>query len=481
MFWRTFAKEIAALRRRLEAGGQAERRKAARELVDLCIIEDEPEDALPLLEELLNDADSEIADAAGRGLSACAELAVEPLRRLLGHPQPEVRARACDTLGSMQDEVDRGTAQPDLMRALGDADAQVRGRAAYALGKMHDTASTTIDALATMAARDPDAKTRSSAMHALGNIGHEAASHASIAAHLELILAALGDESDDMRWSAAYVLENVPLAPARVLPRLLECISQESVEWPLSMMRRVLHGIREREDLAPHLPVLMTLAAAQPRVRATVYSICSSLGRKATSAVPLLNEALAREDSASVAAARALQAITGQGDQAMPVLRRMLDKPWIEAQAAAKLLLELGEPPVSLAPMLQRALFQSPDEPCGFIVEMGDAAASLGSALAPGLAHAIDENFDESDWDVMWALTDALSALRSSAPEAVTALCRSLEHESDRVQLAAIRGLEAAGPAARAALPALKDLTGSVNQAGKAARAAIRAIEAKTN
>jgi hypothetical protein len=78
MFWRSFAKEIAALRRRLEVGDPAERRKVARELVDLCIIKDDPEDALPLLEELLNDADSEIAAAAGRGLSACAALAVEP-------------------------------------------------------------------------------------------------------------------------------------------------------------------------------------------------------------------------------------------------------------------------------------------------------------------------------------------------------------------------------------------------------------------
>ena len=481
MFWRSFAKEIAALRRRLEVGDPAERRKVARELVDLCIIKDDPEDALPLLEELLNDADSEIAAAAGRGLSACAALAVEPLRRLLLHPQPELRARACDSLGSMQDEVDRSAAQPDLLKALVDADARVRGRAAFALGKMQDTARITIDALAAMAGRDADARVRGSAMHALGNIGQEAAAHASIAAHRGLILAALGDESDDMRWSAAYVLENVPLAPGQVLPRLLECISKETVERPLTMMRGVLHGICEREDLAPHLPSLLALAAVQPRVRATVYSICGTLGKQAASAAPLLAEALAREDSASVLAARALLAITGDRDQAIPVLRRMLEKPWAEAQAAAKLLLELGEPAVSLAPMLQRALRESPDEPCGFICEMGDAATSLGGALAPDLARAIDENFDASDWDLMWALTDALSALRSSAPEVVTALCRSLEHESDRVQVAAIRGLEAAGPAARAALPALKELTGSVNQAGKVARAAIRAIEAKTN
>jgi HEAT repeat protein len=134
MFEFGFDKEIAALRRKFEGGPLAGRRAAAEELVEICIVMENPAEALTLLESMLLDPDDEVSAAAKRGYMACHEAAVKPLTRLIEHPVAQVRERACDALGYLHEEVDKSPARSLLLAALADVSPRVRGRAVFALG-----------------------------------------------------------------------------------------------------------------------------------------------------------------------------------------------------------------------------------------------------------------------------------------------------------------------------------------------------------
>ena len=128
--------------------------------------------------------------------------------------------------------------------------------------------------------------------------------------------------------------------------------------------------------------------------------------------------------------------------------------------------------------MLSHALPNSPDEAAGAICALGPAAAPL----LPELARVIDQHWSEPDWDLMWALADALYALDSREPLAVSTLVRLLTHSSWRVRYLASTGLERAAPAARAAAGALwKAVEDEDREVARAARAALRNIERPAN
>jgi hypothetical protein len=74
-----------------------------------------------------------------------------------------------------------------------------------------------------------------------------------------------------------------------------------------------------------------------------------------------------------------------------------------------------------------------------------------------------------------------MTELQSAEPAAVDALCKSLTHQSERVQYAAIMGLAHAGSAARIALPGLRRFAAGDGALAEIAREAIRAIEQRPN
>lgn len=475
MFGFGFRKQFAALRRAYEAGSPAQRLATARELVELCIIADDLDDAVPLLELMLLDTDDEVSTTAKRGFMACHELAVMPLMRLIENARAEIRERACDALGSLQEEVDTSPARPALLAALADPVPAVRGRAAFALGIMRDTSPSTIDALAALA-RDSETEVRSWALHAIGNIGRAEGAHRAIGAHAATLLAALDDPDADTRWSAAYALGYARLPAERILPKLLERLRVEDSERASQPLTGLVYAVAKVVDMAPHLPQLLDLAGANERARDVVIGICAGLGQRGAAIVPMLREKLARDD-VPLHIVTAYRAITGRTDECIPVLLRMLNGELHQALAAGKLLLEITGDPAPLIPMLERALEKSPDEPGMFIQEIGRPLA----AAAPVLARAMERNFAERDWDVMWNLTCAMAALESAAPEAVAALSKSLTHESDRVQYAAVGGLAHAGSAASDAMPVLKRFAAGDGALAEAARETIRAIGKRPN
>jgi HEAT repeat protein len=475
MFGSGFRKQIAKLARDYPSGTPAQRRAAAAELAGLCIIADEPDEAIPLLEAMLSDADAEVAAHASNGFMACHELSVPPLRRLIEHPRADVRERACHALGSLHDHVDRSEAVPALLAALVDPAPGVRGRAAFALGQIPDTSRHTVDALA-MLTRDVDANVRSWALHALGRIGRHEAGRRAVGAHRTLFLEALSDADDDVRWSACYALQTSELRGTMAFRMLLERLRLETVTRVRQEISGTLFPLARDEDVAAYLPMLLEIAQEQPEARSTIFSLCSELGSRASALLPLIRESLTLDNGLS--GITALRAITGSDAEVIPALEHVLEHGDFQQRfRAANELLRITGRFDRIIPMLERALEESPDEPGMFIQEIGRPLA----VMAPALARAIEREFAEPDWDVMWNLACAMAALESSAPESVAALRKALTHESDRVQSAAIEGLMHAGPAARDALPELRKFAAGKGALAKAARAAIHAIGQPTN
>ncbi len=151
--------------------------------------------------------------------------AVEPLIRVLGDEDNQVRAGAASALGELRD----GRAVRPLIAALQDKDMEVRVNAADALGALgsgrrlkphrvsfHDprpdgpvsNAEQAVEPLITALLQDPDEHVRASAAASLGKLKHPQAGVA--------LLAALQDGDEQVRQSAAAALRNVdPVAAAK--------------------------------------------------------------------------------------------------------------------------------------------------------------------------------------------------------------------------------------------------------------------------
>jgi HEAT repeat protein len=470
------SRKIATLARRIESGALADRRAAASELYDLCVEDGAglADDAMQVLVRMLVDRDEEISHSGMYAIGRCGAQGLTTLLRLLEDPDPYVRARSCEAIAN--GKMARQAAQAPLLAALADPAASVRSRAAFALGLLDGSSAAIVDALAALA-RDREAEVRGWALHALGNIGRRGHVPGALPAHAATMLDALADPDERVRGSASQALAATGLPGARILS-MLDARLRADPGHGWQGLLGPLAATAEREDLAPHLGALVELAANYPPTRLTVFGICKEFGPRAAALVPLIEQELAAEDSDVLALAEALWRICGRADSAIPRLTSMLEGDMHEALRAGTLLVSITGDGRSIVPMLERALEESPDEPCMAIQQIGPPVAGV----APALARAIDDNLEETDWDVMWGLASALACVESPEPVATQALVKSMTHPSGTVRAAALDGLRRLGPAARAALPALRAAMKDGDAAWKReVRAAIIAIERSPN
>lgn len=451
------------------------RRAAAKEIREACYAKRVPSDLLPLLEAMALDADEVIADCAISGLCRCGAAAVPVVERMAVNTSARVRGKGCYIAGHL--EGDTRALHPAVFAALDDAEPGVRAQAAFALGRMADRSAATIDALAT-AARDPEPQVRLWAIDALGRFGGEDGAAAALSAHGAVITTAMGDPDLDVRKSATSALEEMSTVPdGQVVAAVLDRLRVEQNDDVLQCFRQLISRRDLLDSFAQHVPTLLAAADANPRARAIIFVLCGALGPRASASVPALESSVERSNAPYEAIA-ALWTLTGNAGKCITALEKLLERSWYDASRALELLSKITDGSRYVIPMLRHAIPDSPDEAAAKICELGPAAA----ALLPDLARAIESNWDEPDWDLMWALADALCAIESSEPLAVATLSRLLTHPSSRVRYIAVTSLGRAGPAARAALGVLGHTCEDEDaQVAKAARAAIREIGLQTN
>jgi HEAT repeat protein len=372
------------------------------------------------------------------GKQAATRAALPWLKSLATHPDERVVAYATELLG-------RGGPKGRAMarRLLAHERAVVRCKAAYGLAEGIDTSPATLKLLLRMAqSRSEDE--RGAAFHSLGRIAKHCERPALLAPYQARILALFDDSSSTVQSWATDALVGSFKSSQRFVEFALERLDPPHGKPQHVLLSTLVDELAEVKTAA-YLPRILRIVRANPTWISWFLGPLSSAGPDAADIVPLLEPLAEGESLDALRAGGALLRIDGRRD----VLRK-----------------------------LAKQIARSPDEVAGVLCEIGAAAAPVAGALA----RVIDARFDEPDWDLMWALTDALAAIESAEPVAVKALRKALSHESGRVQGSALHGLAKLGPAARAALPDLRKLA---RKSGRASRQqverVIRAIEKPAN
>jgi HEAT repeat protein len=317
----------------------------------------------------------------------------------------------------------------------------VRRKSAYGLGGGGDRSAKTLRLLGSML-KAKSADERIAALKALADIAEISESARVLAPLAKQLLAALDDPDEDVASWVPDTLAYIGWRPRQFIEFALERVDPPHGKPRYGMLPPMVEMLG-KIDPAPYLPALLRILRKSEGPHPDFIGLFGRMGPAAAAAIPDL-ERFATGDFA-LHVGGALLRIDGRKD--------VLD-------------------------VIARHLPEAPDEMAGVICEIGPAAAPLAGALA----RVIDARFDEPDWDLMWALSDALAAIESTEPVAIRALRKTLSHESGRIKGAALRGLRKAGPAARAALPDLRRLAGKMTgESRRMVRETIRAIERPTN
>ncbi|HEY3804922.1 MAG TPA: HEAT repeat domain-containing protein [Kofleriaceae bacterium] len=181
--------------------------------------------------------------------------AAPTIRRLLADPDPEVRARACESIAGAGDT----QAVPALFALLADPSPRVAHAATTAI---HSLGSVATEALAIAALRDGDARVRRHALRIISYLGWPGA--------FDDVRATLADP--DPRVAELAVAALAALADPRVDAELARVAREADEGLRVAAMRA--GGTRDTE--ASRVLAVAGLADASPRVRAAA---CQALGR----------------------------------------------------------------------------------------------------------------------------------------------------------------------------------------------------------
>jgi HEAT repeat protein len=411
--------------------------------------------ATPALTAALADDDAEVrrhAAAALGDIEPSAVNAVPSLIRVLKEDQTgATRQFAANALG----KIGRVTqAVPALVQALTDPDINVRTAAAEALGKFGPTAN---EAIPTLLATIQDMNVggeglrRSSAL-ALGQIGQPTSEV------VEALAATLKDPHQGPRRFAAKGLGLLGAGAKLALSALIEVLGDQETfvrEEATEAIGKIGGAIRE---IMP--PLLMMCADSSSRVRMKAAQGLGLIGPEAVNVAPQL-EKLTEEDPSGVVrvtAAVAMEKLTGDAERLIRILCGRLMDPEPEARVtAAEALRAMGPVARSAVPALADALKE------GHYHAMAAIAITLGG-MGPHAVLAVP------------ALASAFLAEYS-----VSGNTSRLKWEDgpvyDMVRHTAAVALGKIGPAAREALPALREARRYQQAVVTAAEVAIQHIE----
>jgi HEAT repeat protein len=507
---RAIAQRISILARDVHSPDVERRRATAQEMYDICCkTPDLAKSAVPALVHFLCDSDEKVGESALWGLKYCAPESIEPLIECLAHRDAKVRERASHSLGNIGDEAI--AACDALRRLIDDSEQEVRKRAMWSLGLIHDTSERTIARLFELAV-SPNAAERSSALHALGNIGQALPGPERLRARQAQVLDALNDSDENVRWSAGYVLESLDLEPSE---HLLLIMRRLEVDPSSRVREQAVAQLKELDagaQLVLHLPTMCRVLRNPGREASLICEVLAAMGEKALPAVPALLEALRGDGFVLIEAAKALWKIDGRIAESLPALEKAFED---NPESVCDAVCEIGPAAAPLIPKLLEALKSqdywdlewaaadalghiASDDPAVLSVlasalghpsplvrsSAARALARTGTPALPVLLRILgNPDDDRAEWaaDTLGRMGNhgapAADTLRkhlrsnhsglatwsaialakvAGAPEVVPILSKLLCNDRSDLRREAAYGLKAIGPAAQAALPAIR-------------------------
>ena len=280
------------------------------------------------------------------------------------------------------------------------------------LGEIGPAAASAIPALTNSIKHDEDPYVQGYATEALGKIGGPAA--------IPVLIAALTSDNDNVRFHAIEALEVFGHAAKAAVPALVQAVKSDESNACFAAMAL---GFVDADGVST--PVLIEALGNESSTtrRFAAYGL-SCLGEKAGAAEQALRDRLTDSDpGARIAAAQAYWSVSGKADEAVSVVRSVL-------QAATD-----GTTRCAAIEALEK---------------IGPAARTA----VPDLIPCLDSNFHSA----VTSATDALAKIGPDALPAVPALTNMLEHsEYDEVRACAARALWHINRCERA-LPVVQDV-----------------------
>jgi HEAT repeat protein len=386
--------------------------------------------------------------ACGAWTCAAAALAAEPPAedwlQGLRAPEESARLRAIDTLGN------RGAKTPGAVAALaqqlGDPSAKVRVHAAEALGQIGAAAKEAGPAIGALLS-DPNLHVRRAAIRAIGKIRLEPK------VSIPLLMKTVDDSDPAVRLGALDALAELG---KEAVPPLVEALGHEKTAYWACLALGELGA-----DAAPAVAELQRLLRDDRRaeVRREAALVLGSIGSRSAPAVPLLAHALGEKDvGLQMAAVFALGRIGPKAKAAEQSLRKMLGTgtPPLLRTFAVWALARIRPEDKQLSQRAVAVLTESmrnkdPSVRATAVRGLVDMRAA-SETLVPAMSRIVEEGPAE-------LRDDALSVLQSVGEPAVPALVNAMKFPEVRPRAAAILGR--IGPQAKAAVPALVDLTKS--------------------
>ncbi|MEQ8786334.1 MAG: HEAT repeat domain-containing protein [Pirellulaceae bacterium] len=419
--WLEHEKQLQPLLKQTRSDNADARSKAVQELGDLG---EEAAPAAPRLTELLSDENSSVRFYAARSLGQIGPPAAPATDKLLELVRSKdnaslVAARALQNIGI--------AAQPQFVAAMKDDHPVVRELAASVIGKAGDEMRDVY--LPLFDSDDPNL--REAALIALLSSGPPPEER------LARCRAALADPQEQVRIRGCYGLNSLG---DHALPALDALLALAAGNDESNDMRRT--AVRTVQAIAPHDPRFLPVVLEYLQLHdndAIVQDVVRDVGPVAVE--PLAQLLDSEDPKTRIAAATALGELYSARPQALPGLLKMIEHPE--------------------APQRYTALA---------------TLATFGPAVRP-FQEKLIEKLEDSSMDVRKRAVQALAQAALPPDKVVPLLVAQLDDES--TVLDALQALGAMGPAAKAALPKIRELADGENSyVAKFARQAVRRIEA---
>jgi HEAT repeat protein len=441
---------------------------------EICSREASAAEAAPKLVELLSARSAELRWHAARALAAMgpkAAAAVPALAKSLSDADPLVRAHAAQALGQI------GPASRDVVADLGkliaDPDVRVRRATVAAWRNIRPGPKVSIPIFVKVL-EDAQGEVKVQAMLAISEAGREA-----VPALIEAL------KNDRARYWACIVLGDIGPHAAEAIPALVEQLKCEEPQVRMqATMALTAIGPSDSGTIAALIPLLRD---SEYSVRYAATFAMTKIGPAAKDATPTLKKNLDDKDTFLVAiSAWALARVNDKDAAALDVAISKLvpalkDKEQRTRLIAVKALFDLNPPSEKVAPALAEALRDSDPEVLANVI---DALAAHGEAVVPRAIKALDNDklrvpaimllrrLGPKAKDAVPALVailksdgsapfrqeiiDALESIGMASEQSVPALVGLLSDDNLEVRRGATFALGKIGPAAKAALPAIR-------------------------
>ncbi len=264
-------------------------------------------------------------------------------------------------------------ALPELIEALKVENGPDRSGVVEALGEIGPKAAQAIPELSKALQHDEEGYVRANAATALGKIGDPQV--------IPLLIAALKDDDSYVRFSAIEALEPFGHKAKAAAPALIGLINNDQ---EIGVFAAAAVGAVDAEGSSVSA-LIKALENENPDMRRFAAFGIGHLGAKAVAAKEALRRGLRDEDrGARIAAAEALWSVSGKADEAVPVLRSILQASggWLSQSRALDALAEIGPPAKAAVPELMEYLKSNDAD------VVTSSAAALGK-IGPGSKSAI--------------------------------------------------------------------------------------------